>query len=291
LGLAEKNLLVFMGQKHSSGAVKDKGVRYRVVRAQCAGTGETTDVECRPVDLQYETKPGAPPPLRPDPTAFVDDSGARGSAIECALTADFPNDSLISLKGHRDWVDADVKSVMVALQQEESYSGVERFLFIGWVQFIASDMDSSEDRVLIVTSYGRVYAVRCDAMGALVVCGGGPGVDHALHVAHLTNINVKSSQKTARLEATFSPPPGFVVNCTVEQADEIVKALRLAKMALRQGPEDATFVKVDRKLLPVSLSTPPDGGFYASYLSHANAQGSIEPSLILTDKGEQTLLR
>ena len=186
---------------------KDKGIRYRVVRAQCAGTGDTADVECRPVDLQYQTEPGVPPPLRPDPTAFVDDSGARGSAIECALTADFPNDSLVSLKGHRDWVDKDVKSVMVALQQEESYSGVERFLFLGWVRFLATDMSDIQDRVLIITSYGRVYAIRCDAMGAMLVCGGGPGVDHSLHVSNMTKISSKTSSTSARLEAPFSPPP------------------------------------------------------------------------------------
>ena len=82
-----------------------------------------------------------------------------------------------------------------------------------------------------------------------------------------------------------------MVNCTPAQSDQIIKALRLAKMALRCGPETEDFVKTDRQLLPVSLGMPPDGGFYASYLSHANAQGSMEPALVLTEKGEQTLLR
>jgi hypothetical protein len=162
-----------MGNTSGRNEPKDKGVNYRVVRAQCSGTGETADVECRPVDLEYTTLPGAPPPLRPDPTAFIDDSGARGSAVECSLTVDFPNDSLVSARGHRDWADADVRGVMLALQHEESYSGVERFLFLGWVKFTATHMDGPEDRVLIVTSYGRVYAISIEGAGAFAVCGGG----------------------------------------------------------------------------------------------------------------------
>ena len=239
----------------------DKDVMYRVVRANCAGTGETTDVECRPVDLDADdVLPGAPPPLRPDPTAFVDDSGARGSAIENPLTIEFPNDSLVSLRGTRDWVDADVKGVMQALQHEDSYSGVERFLFLGWVKFTATHMEGPEDRIIIITSYGRIYAIRVDAVGALVVCGGGPGVDHSFHVANMTKMQLKcvKGQANARIEVTFNPKPSFVALCTPEQGDQIVKAIRLAKMALGQAPISSLFFNgcFSRSLSQGTISLP-----------------------------------
>lgn len=72
------------GSINKSANKKEKGVSYRVVKATCPGTGETTvtlvaprstilslhtpvqDVECKPVDLDATVLiPGAPPPLRP----------------------------------------------------------------------------------------------------------------------------------------------------------------------------------------------------------------------------------
>jgi len=282
-----------MGNTAVKGQRADKDVRYRVVRAHCAGTGETTDVECRPVDLECKTKPGWPPPLRPDPTAFIDDSGARGSAVECSLTVDFPTDHLVSPMGTREWQPEDVKAVMQALQHEESYSGVERFLFLGWVKFTATHMDGPEDRIVIITSYGRIYAIRTDAVGAMAMCGGGPGVDHSFHVATMTKMALKciKGQANARLEVTFNPKPSFVALCTPEQGDQIVRAITVAKAVLGQGEDWHASVSSDREKLPTELPVPPDGGFYAAYLSHANAQGAMEPALVLTDRGEQTLLR
>lgn len=32
-------------------------------------------------------------------------------------------------------------------------------------------------------------------------------------------------------------------------------------------------------------------GFFAAYLSYANRDGCIEPALVLTERGEQTVLR
>ena len=79
---------------------RDYGERHSVFSPPLNGRA-SQDVECKPVDFENEPLPGAPPPLRAgksfcdvqqgyfdaaDPTMFVDESGARGSAVECSLT-------------------------------------------------------------------------------------------------------------------------------------------------------------------------------------------------------------